>query len=209
MIRNRLNELMKIKKVRVKDLNEQLGLSNAAILKIRENTALQIRYDTLDKLCKFFNVTPNEFFEYTPLDITINLFTLDEAKKIKEADKRPNEFATLEFPESVLIISANQAEYYYLVEHCEYMPDTLFYISFISSYDLALEGFFEDFEEKKKFPDALPTDELIKNWKSLPDGFKTMLENRLYDNVRQSYKLSKTCKLIIAIDFLDDLEGKE
>ena len=209
MIRNRLNELMKIKKVRVKDLNEQLGLSNAAILKIRENTALQIRYDTLDKLCKFFNVTPNEFFEYTPLDIIINLFTLDEAKKIKEADKRPNEFATLEFPESVLIISANQTEYYYLVEHCEYMPDTLFYISFISTYDLALEGFFEDFEEKEKFPDALPTDELIKNWKSLPDGFKTMLEKRLYDNVRQSYKLSKTCKLIIAIDFLDDLEGKE
>lgn len=86
------------------------------------------------------------------------------------------------------------------------MPDTLFLISFISFYDLTHEAG-SDLEEA--YPGALPTDELVKDWKSLPDGFKNMLEKRLYDNVRQSYKLSKTCKLIISIDFLEDLEDEE
>ena len=84
------------------------------------------------------------------------------------------------------------------------MPDDLFYISFISAYDLVHEPGL-----KEEYPNAQQTDELVKDWKSLPDGFQTMLEKRLYDNVRQSYKLSKTCKLIIAIDFLEDLEDEE
>lgn len=200
MIRNRLNELMKIKKVRVKDLNEQLGISRATLVKIRENTASQMRYDTINKLCKYLNVTLNDFFEYTPMDISICSSTPTyEVEKIKEANKKPNDFTTLEFVDSTLIISVDSVQYYYLVDDCKYMPDDLFYISFVSAYDLTHEvGLEED------YPNTLPTDELIKDWKSLPDGFKTMLEKRLYDNVRQSYKLSKTCKLIITIDFLDD-----
>lgn len=205
MIRNRLNELMKIKKVRVKDLNEQLGISRATLVKIRENTATQMRYDTINKLCKYLNVTLNDFFEYTPMDISICSSTSTyEVEKIKEANKKPNDFTTLEFPDSELIISVDSVQYYYLVDDCKYMPDDLFYISFINTYDLTHEVGLEE-----EYPNALPTDELIKDWKSLPDGFKTMLEKRLYDNVRQSYKLSKTCKLIITIDFLEDLEDEE
>ena len=205
MIRNRLNELMKIKKVRVKDLNEQLGISRATLVKIRENTATQMRYDTINKLCKYLNVTLDDFFEYIPMDISICSSTPPyEVEKIKEANKSPNNFTALGFIDSKLTISVNSTQYHYYVGDCEYMPDTLFYISFISSYNLALEAGIEE-----KYPDALPTDELVKDWKSLPDGFKTMLEKRLYDNVRQSYKLSKTCKLIIAIDFLEDLEDEE
>lgn len=200
MIRNRLNELMKIKKVRVKDLNEQLGISRATLVKIRENTATQMRYDTINKLCKYLNVTLNDFFEYTPMDISIcSSKSTYEVEKIKEANKKPNDFTTLEFPDSELIISVDSVQYYYLVDDCKYMPDTLFLISFVSAYDLTHEVGLEE-----EYPNTLPTAELIKDWKSLPDGFKTMLEKRLYDNVRQNYKLSKTCKLIITIDFLDD-----
>lgn len=202
MIRNRLNELMKIKKVRVKDLNEQLGISRATLVKIRENTATQMRYDTINKLCKYLNVTLNDFFEYTPMDISICSSTPPyEVEKIEEANKKPNDFTTLEFIDSKLIISVDSVQYYYFVDDCKYMPDDLFYISFISAYDLVHEPGL-----KEEYPNAQQTDELIKDWKSLPDGFQTMLEKRLYDNVRQSYKLSKTCKLIIAIDFLEDEE---
>lgn len=205
MIRNRLNELMKIKKVRVKDLNEQLGISRATLVKIRENTATQMRYDTINKLCKYLNVTLNDFFEYTPMDISICSSTPPyEVEKIEEANKKPNDFTTLEFIDSKLIISVDSVQYYYFVDDCKYMPDDLFYISFISAYDLVHEPGL-----KEEYPNAQQTDELIKDWKSLPDGFQTMLEKRLYDNVRQSYKLSKTCKLIIAIDFLEDLEDEE
>ena len=205
MIRNRLNELMKIKKVRVKDLNEQLGISRATLVKIRENTATQMRYDTINKLCKYLNVTLNDFFEYTPMDISICSSTPPhEVEKIEEANKKPNDFTTLEFIDSELIISADSVQYYYFVDDCKYMPDDLFYISFISAYDLVHEPGL-----KEEYPNAQQTDELVKDWKSLPDGFQTMLEKRLYDNVRQSYKLSKTCKLIIAIDFLEDLEDEE
>lgn len=199
MIRNRLNELMKIKKVRVKDLNEQLGLSNAAILKIRENTALQIRYDTLDKLCKFFNVTPNEFFEYTPLDINIELVTAcDEIEKIKEADKEPNKFITLKFPDIALFVYDDSIKYHYLVEDCKYVPNNLFYISFISAYDFS-------HDLKEAYPDAQQTDKLIKDWNSLSGGFKNDLKKKLYDFVEKGYGLEKSsCKIIIDIDFLDD-----
>ena len=203
MIRNRLNELMTVKNVRVKDLHEKLGLSNAAILKIRENTALQIRYDTLDKLCKFFNVTPNEFFEYTPLDININSVTAcDEIEKIKEADKDPNKFITLKFPDIALFVYDDSIKYHYLVEDCKYMPNNLFYISFISAYDFS-------HDLKEAYPDAQQTDKLIKDWKSLPKGFQTMLKKRLYDFIKRSFELSSTCKLIISIDFLEDLEDEE
>lgn len=201
MIRNRLNELMKIKKVRVKDLNEQLGISRATLVKIRENTATQMRYDTINKLCKYLNVTLNDFFEYTPLDITIEpQIDYTDVEKIKEADKDPNKFTTLEFLDGRLIISVDSVQYYYLVDDCKYMPDDLFYISFISAYDLVHEPGL-----KEEYPNAQQTDELVKDWNSLSDGFKNDLKKELYGSVKKGYELEKSsCKIIIDIDFLDD-----
>jgi DNA-binding Xre family transcriptional regulator len=61
MIKCRLKELMKIYEVNQTELSEATGISRPTILSLIKNEAKGIKFDTLDKICKHFNVKINDF----------------------------------------------------------------------------------------------------------------------------------------------------
>lgn len=60
MIKNNLSILMAERSLKIGDVHEGTGISRNTLSSFVNNKATAIRYDTLDKLCEFFGVTPNE-----------------------------------------------------------------------------------------------------------------------------------------------------
>lgn len=73
MLQNRLRILMAERGLKVSDISERTGISRSTLTLIRDNKTKMIRLDTLNTLLKFFNVTPDDFFNYNgmhePLDL--------------------------------------------------------------------------------------------------------------------------------------------
>ncbi len=68
MIRNRLKKIMDERGVRIVDLHRELGISRPTITSMIKNEPTSISLDILDKLCNYFEITPNDFFEVLPFD---------------------------------------------------------------------------------------------------------------------------------------------
>ena len=61
MIKCRLKELMKIHEVNQTELSKATGISRPTILSLIRNEANGIKFDNLDKICKYFNVNIKDF----------------------------------------------------------------------------------------------------------------------------------------------------
>lgn len=73
MIRNRLAELMQLKGVRVVQLAKETGISRNTITNTVQNDSEMYRLDTINKICHTLNITPCDFFEYSPIEIDIDI----------------------------------------------------------------------------------------------------------------------------------------
>lgn len=71
MIKSNLAVLMAKREINITELHKATGISRNTISAIYNNTAKGIQYDTLDKLCTFFNVDSNEILEYIFMNIYI------------------------------------------------------------------------------------------------------------------------------------------
>lgn len=72
MLANRLNILLAERQLTNKQVVEETGLSRNSISNIANNPEANIATETIDKLCNYLDVTPAEFFLYSPY--TISLF---------------------------------------------------------------------------------------------------------------------------------------
>lgn len=66
MIKTNLAVLMAERGLKIADVYNATGISKTTLMAISENTGKGIQYETVDKLCNFLNVTPQEFFSYAP-----------------------------------------------------------------------------------------------------------------------------------------------
>lgn len=66
MIKTNLAVLMAERGLKISDVYEATGISKTTLMAISENTGKGIQYDTIDKLCNFFEVSPSDFFVYSP-----------------------------------------------------------------------------------------------------------------------------------------------
>ena len=76
MIKNNLRELMQKKGVTITELHNILNISRPTLTKMANDETDGIRYDTINKLCKFFKISPNELLVFIPLfwiDFIINV----------------------------------------------------------------------------------------------------------------------------------------
>lgn len=64
MIKCHLSRLMGERKLKVMDVARDTGLHRNTITLLYQETSARIELDTLDKLCKYFNVGVAELFEY-------------------------------------------------------------------------------------------------------------------------------------------------
>ncbi|WP_462211388.1 helix-turn-helix domain-containing protein [Staphylococcus hominis] len=79
MIRNRLSELLSERGLKTSRVALEVGIARSSLTSMIQNDSEMIRYDAIDKLCNYLNITPHQFFDYSPL--TFN-FTLDEDPEI-------------------------------------------------------------------------------------------------------------------------------
>lgn len=78
MIKSNLAVLMAKNEINITELHKATGISRNTISAIYNNTAKGIQYDTLDKLCTYFNVDSNEILEYVLINIYIGDNFTDE-----------------------------------------------------------------------------------------------------------------------------------
>ncbi len=66
MIRNRLSEIMGIKRLKPKDILDITDISRKTLYNIYNNKTKGIDFSTLDQLCFALDCTSNDIFKYIP-----------------------------------------------------------------------------------------------------------------------------------------------
>lgn len=69
MIINRLSELMGERRIKISKLSVDTGIARSTLTPIYYNKSEMIKIDTINKLCKYFQVHVAQFFESTFFDI--------------------------------------------------------------------------------------------------------------------------------------------
>lgn len=78
MILCNLKKLIKEYDVTQTQIIEATGITRPTLLQLIKNENNGFKYDTIEKLCKFFNVDLNELLIYTPYDITMSELDISE-----------------------------------------------------------------------------------------------------------------------------------
>ena len=65
MIRCHLSRLMGEHKLKIADVARETGLNRSTVTALYKETATRVDIEAIDSLCKFFNCTVSELFEYS------------------------------------------------------------------------------------------------------------------------------------------------
>lgn len=60
----RLDRVMADRKILLKDLADQVGISNVNLSKLKTGKAVAIRFSTLEAICKTLDCQPGDILEY-------------------------------------------------------------------------------------------------------------------------------------------------
>lgn len=60
----RLDRVMADRKVKLKDLADEVGITNANLSKLKTGKAVAVRFSTLEAICKALNCQPGDILEY-------------------------------------------------------------------------------------------------------------------------------------------------
>lgn len=209
MIKNNLRELMQKKGVTITELHNILNISRPTLTKMANDETDGIRYDTINKLCKFFKISPNELLVFIPFDTfgcvvvptesgdkvnTDNLFsdpkyeTRQEISRIEE--ENVEQLVDLELSLSI-VLSFDGNDFIYISNEVKYLPKKLLYASF------ELEK--SEVKEKEFFQFVRDTD----------PSFKDLVKNAIADDIRIKLMLNSGVDVVIVADFMRILEGKD
>lgn len=76
MIRNRLAELLSERQLKITKVAKDTGISRNTITSTSQNDTKMIQYETIDTLCQYLGITPNDFFDYIPIKYSLNCDTI-------------------------------------------------------------------------------------------------------------------------------------
>lgn len=77
MIKVNLAVLMAERGLRITDVSKQTGITRPTLTALVNNTGTAIQFETINKLCMFLKVEPQELLSYIPIDVKIKSHTLD------------------------------------------------------------------------------------------------------------------------------------
>ena len=69
MIRNRLSELLSERGLKTSRVAKDVKIARSSLTSMIQNDSEMVRYDAIDKLCRYLNINVNDFFEYVPMNI--------------------------------------------------------------------------------------------------------------------------------------------
>jgi putative transcriptional regulator len=62
----KLDILMAVRKIKLVDLAERIGITNANLSLLKQNKVRAMRFSTLEKLCRELECQPGDLIEYVP-----------------------------------------------------------------------------------------------------------------------------------------------
>ncbi|MBF7122494.1 helix-turn-helix domain-containing protein [Pediococcus pentosaceus] len=87
MLRNRLAEILAERKLRISRVaNDIPDLSRNTITSVAQNDGKMIQLNTINLLCQYLEISPSEFFEYLPFDISFTAEPHGEISKFTNDD---------------------------------------------------------------------------------------------------------------------------
>lgn len=72
MIRCNLAVLMAERNLKITKVSEDTGISRTTLTSLVSNNSQGVQFDTINTLCMYLKVTPEQFISYVPIDIKIN-----------------------------------------------------------------------------------------------------------------------------------------
>lgn len=91
MIKNRVAVLLAERGLKITKVAQDTGISRNSITSLVQNDSEMIRLETINNLCKYLGVTPNEFFEYIPLDLEFSVYPNSVSYRIGHSHIDPYE----------------------------------------------------------------------------------------------------------------------
>lgn len=77
LIRNKLAALLAERSLKITKVANETGISRNTITSTAQNDGKMIQLETINVLCQFLNVKPENFFEYLPYDFHTNTYITD------------------------------------------------------------------------------------------------------------------------------------
>lgn len=109
MIRNRLAELLAERGIRIsKVANDIPNLSRNTISATAQNESKMIQLETINSLCQYLEISPNDFFEYLPFDVSTNISEIQPLKIVNAGKDNEPIGATLSTFDYDLFISVSK-----------------------------------------------------------------------------------------------------
>lgn len=62
----RLDRVMADRKILLKDLADQVGITNVNLSKLKNGHVVAVRFETLNNICKVLECQPGDILEYVP-----------------------------------------------------------------------------------------------------------------------------------------------
>ncbi|MBL0846994.1 helix-turn-helix domain-containing protein [Mammaliicoccus fleurettii] len=167
MIRNRLSELLSERGLKISRVAKEVEIARSSLTSMVQNDSEMIRYDAIERLCTFLNISPNDFFEYTPISVE---YTFDEHPNIQ--------YDILQDFERKLVLK--KFDFDFLVDIKNSTEDQSFDL------DISFKSFHGDSETIFKVNDEDSVQELKEIINKLSPGLKSVLYKKLQKNI-QSY----------------------
>lgn len=70
MIRNKLAVLMAERQLKITKIANDTNISRTTLTALAQNESKMIQNDTINTICKYLKITPCDFFEYSPIDVS-------------------------------------------------------------------------------------------------------------------------------------------
>ncbi|MDU7066726.1 MAG: helix-turn-helix transcriptional regulator [Clostridium perfringens] len=190
MIRCNLSILLAERNLKITQVSKDTGISRTTLTSLSNNYSQGIQFDTINTLCNYLKVTPEQLITYVPIDIKIVSSCANTLKKY--ASLNDNELSLIL---CFAISDNNKSKYCRIPVKC--------YLNFdseknVNSIDIVLNLFTAN--------DETQIDNLffVNSLKKLPVPFFNYLESYiiswLVSSIKLKYKVSKTPKISINWD---------
>lgn len=74
MIRNNLSLLLTERNLKITKVSNDTNISRTTLTALNQNDNKMIQMETINTLCKYLKVTPCDFFDYSPIDVTFAFY---------------------------------------------------------------------------------------------------------------------------------------
>lgn len=158
MIRCNLSILLAERNLKISKVATLTGISRTTLTSLTNNYSQGIQFDTINTLCNFLNVGPEQIISYIPVDINLENVTLDD--DMLQID---------------LLISKNSRSLSCALGGTCY---TYFKDGKLCDIDINIQFYANDNEDIIKQNSLI-----IDSFKMLSAAFKTDIENKIYDKI--------------------------